>query len=530
MSQSSAPSHQHTVVETLQSLIVAFVLAMIFRGFVTEGFVIPTGSMAPTLLGEHLAVRGEQTGREFDLGYSADYKDLRTRLDFAADAMLGQDYPGTIAENTRVRPRMGDRILVLKALFPFFAPQRFDVVVFKNPTDPNGEAGNYIKRLIGLPGEALWLVDGDVFRTDDENADDWDSYEIQRKPDYIQRAVWQPVYDSDYPPSQPLRLSHPWIEPWIGRGWSRNDTIYDCETAEATELEWDIHRSPYIDDWTPYNGLISPHLRPPPMLVHDVRISMTVTAETTGLIAGADLAARGHVFRFRVGDGEASITIAPEDAAEGEGMTVTSKSSRATFSAGEPVSIELWHVDQRLAIYINRKLVTENRYDWAPPERLRNAIGFDADVRELAAELPTDPARISITSVGSPLTVKRLRIDRDLHYRLDRMRGAEKPPQPEFAHLFLPGSFALATHPDTIMKLGPDQFFMCGDNSAASKDSRTWGNPHPMVSSLLDPTPGVVPRELLLGKAWLVYFPSPLPLQDGGRAVIPNFGSLRFIR
>src|SRR5688572_3741055 len=38
------PHHETNVVETLQSLIVAFVLAMTFRGFVTEGFVIPTGS------------------------------------------------------------------------------------------------------------------------------------------------------------------------------------------------------------------------------------------------------------------------------------------------------------------------------------------------------------------------------------------------------------------------------------------------------------------------------------------------------
>jgi signal peptidase I len=38
-------------VETSQSLVVAFVLAMVFRGFVVEGFVIPTGSMTPTLFG-----------------------------------------------------------------------------------------------------------------------------------------------------------------------------------------------------------------------------------------------------------------------------------------------------------------------------------------------------------------------------------------------------------------------------------------------------------------------------------------------
>ncbi|MDG1899250.1 MAG: S26 family signal peptidase, partial [Phycisphaerales bacterium] len=49
-------------IDTVQSLILAFVLAMTFRGFVVEGFVIPTGSMAPTLLGEHWLVESDQTG------------------------------------------------------------------------------------------------------------------------------------------------------------------------------------------------------------------------------------------------------------------------------------------------------------------------------------------------------------------------------------------------------------------------------------------------------------------------------------
>ncbi len=65
----AAPSptrpHDNSVIDTLQSLIVAFVLAMTFRGFVAEGFVIPTGSMAPTLLGQHKRLHSEHTGWTF---------------------------------------------------------------------------------------------------------------------------------------------------------------------------------------------------------------------------------------------------------------------------------------------------------------------------------------------------------------------------------------------------------------------------------------------------------------------------------
>ena len=54
--------------ETIESVVVAFILAFLFRTFEAEAFVIPTGSMAPTLRGEHLLARGPQTGYEFAVG------------------------------------------------------------------------------------------------------------------------------------------------------------------------------------------------------------------------------------------------------------------------------------------------------------------------------------------------------------------------------------------------------------------------------------------------------------------------------
>ncbi len=69
-SQHSQPgqNHEHTVLETFKSLIMAFVLAMTFRGFVAEGFVIPTGSMAPTLMGQHALIQSDSTGLNFPIG------------------------------------------------------------------------------------------------------------------------------------------------------------------------------------------------------------------------------------------------------------------------------------------------------------------------------------------------------------------------------------------------------------------------------------------------------------------------------
>src|SRR5206468_2024338 len=54
--------------ETIESIVVALILAFVFRAFVVEAFVIPTGSMAPTLYGAHGTVLCENCGTEFAYG------------------------------------------------------------------------------------------------------------------------------------------------------------------------------------------------------------------------------------------------------------------------------------------------------------------------------------------------------------------------------------------------------------------------------------------------------------------------------
>ena len=58
----SGANGQSSLPELFISLIVSFVMAMTARGFVLEGFVIPTGSMAPTLMGQHITWESPQTG------------------------------------------------------------------------------------------------------------------------------------------------------------------------------------------------------------------------------------------------------------------------------------------------------------------------------------------------------------------------------------------------------------------------------------------------------------------------------------
>ena len=120
-------------------MIVAFVIAMAARSFVAEGFVIPTGSMAPTLRGQHLLMRGPQTGGEFAVGLQvgAPAPISAAILNNAADRLLGPRFPGTAkSEGWSAKPRQGDRILTHKTLYHFRDPRRWEVVVFRNPANP----------------------------------------------------------------------------------------------------------------------------------------------------------------------------------------------------------------------------------------------------------------------------------------------------------------------------------------------------------------------------------------------------------
>ncbi len=106
-----------TAREYFESIVIAVILALFIRTFVVQAFKIPTGSMENNLLiGDHLLVN------KFVYGPTL-----------------------TAAEET---------------LLPIDGIERFDVVVFKYPEEPERD---FIKRVIGLPGETIELRNKQVF-------------------------------------------------------------------------------------------------------------------------------------------------------------------------------------------------------------------------------------------------------------------------------------------------------------------------------------------------------------------------------
>lgn len=115
--------------ETIRTIIYAVLIALVVRTFLFEPFNIPSGSMIPTLLvGDYLFVS------KYSYGYS------RYSFPFGPPLFEG-------------------RILEMDA------PARGDVAVFKLPRD---QRTDYIKRIIGLPGDRIQVREGRLYINDTE--------------------------------------------------------------------------------------------------------------------------------------------------------------------------------------------------------------------------------------------------------------------------------------------------------------------------------------------------------------------------
>src|SRR5262245_48101420 len=84
----------------------------------------------------------------------------------------------------RLRPLLVDKLAPV-----IREPQRWDVTVFSYPLQKNH---NYVKRLVGLPGETLFIGGGNLYRVTTANGTR--HYEVLRKPDRIQQEQWREVY------------------------------------------------------------------------------------------------------------------------------------------------------------------------------------------------------------------------------------------------------------------------------------------------------------------------------------------------
>ncbi|HEY1186425.1 MAG TPA: S26 family signal peptidase, partial [Gemmata sp.] len=175
-SEDTKKPHRDPAREVVETIVFVVVLVLLLKLFVTEAFVIPTGSMAETLYGyqkiitcpkcEHLFPVNSHSEVEGDGPDLPGVKKVKSRLeDYVCPNCR---HHGLISDLPEPPPNnSGDRVLVLKPLYHLRPPERGDVVVFKYPERPQTLqlAQNYIKRAMGFGGETIAIHRGDLYVT-----------------------------------------------------------------------------------------------------------------------------------------------------------------------------------------------------------------------------------------------------------------------------------------------------------------------------------------------------------------------------
>ena len=531
--------------ETVESILVAFILAFIFRAFVVEAFVIPTGSMAPTLLGAHMRFRCEDCGYRFDVNYTGrtvgddvEIPSVATGKVFAAVcpncglkvARANTNDPDNDATAPPVH--YGDRILVLKYAYLLKRPERWDVVVFKSPDRPASErletvapyTINYIKRLIGRPGESVYILDGDIYAG--RVGDPLVNYLIQAKPRIAQEALWRLVFDNDYEPGR-ADWETPWEEASPGGGWSTTRPGgVGGRPAPARVLSFDHasgggwlqfnpdagpDRQPFTD-WLAYavtkgqtgnesyehGGLLARNV------VADLKLCLTYERKAGAGPLRLRLTKLNDVFTAEITPGK--VRLLRRDLREGPEADRELASAALDLPASAPLRLEFSNADYRVALRVNGR-----EYLRTTPEQ------YHPNVERLLADYRNDDApprpEVRIGAEAQTCTVSHVSLWRDVYYT---------------NRDFDTGGIKWGT-PDKPMRLGADEYWVLGDNSLMSGDGRYWGMPVDLPAESLEAQAGVVPGRFMLGKAFFVYWPAGHRPARGMPGLVPNFGDMRFI-
>ena len=540
-----------SIKETIESILVAFVLAFIFRAFVVEAFVIPTGSMAPTLLGAHMRFTCDDCGYRFDVNYTgrpigddveipsvAQGKVFSLHCPNCGLKVARENPKNAQDENDATNPTVhyGDRILVLKYAYLLDAPDRWDVVVFKTPDRSDDERRqmvppytvNYIKRLIGRPGESVFILDGDIYA----GAHDADlaSHVVQTKTEAAQQALWRIVFDNDYLPTR-----EGWTEPWVedrpGSGWSvgggpgggeegsRPARVlrFDGDASGPGWLQFNPDADPgkqAFTDWLAYaatkhtgagdsydhRGLVGRNN------VSDVKLSLFYERRSGDGPLRLELTKLGETFTAELTPGKVRLLRQSEKGGEGP----TELASAPLPDAGtRPLRLEFMNVDYRVSLRVDGREVLATT-----PEQYRPDLDALLQAWRRKQTLPKPKVRIGAESQVSALS--HVSLWRDVYYT-------------NYDHESYASDIKWGI-PSRPVKLGPGEYWVLGDNSLMSGDGRYWGLPVELPDEHLPYVqPGVVPERFMLGKAFFVYWPAGYRLTPSSPGIVPNFGDMRFI-
>lgn len=439
-----------TKVTTVRNFAVATILVMIgwfvARTWFACSAVIVSESMAPALLGPHLVGTCPVCRQTTNVGAVED-----TQQNLEGGRPIACQNCGTLIRLPRDTPiQSGDSLLVYRNLNMNRPLARWDLVACQ---DPQSAEKVIVKRVVGLPGETVQIVDGDVFIDG----------QIARKSLDEQAAVAVLVYDAEHetdkvnnidsagasPTAKQTELPRRWISGGENSRWSANEGRFHFAGAKT---ESGIQK--------PADRLTYHHRRRvdgqmvPGVVVDRLAYNQWLPIRRDTFYPVPDLMLAFHLTRI-AGEGQLKIFIGNDryaitldyaqkkiilESFQTEGESETPKATvlaEVPFEpspANRPVPILVSTVDRRLTVVIDRDIILEEPLSEPPP---CNSTPF------------------AFGAVGLDLDLHRVRIYRDVYY--------VRP-------IGIQARWAF----DTPVQLGEDDYFILGDNSRVSQDSRTW--------------------------------------------------------
>jgi signal peptidase I len=323
-----------------------------------------------------------------------------------------------------------DRVVADKLSFRMRDPERFEVVIFRYPLD---RSKNFVKRLVGLPDEELKIEHGDLW----VRADDGAPWSIPRRPAGVMAGQWRRLAcDRSGLRWAPEGLRGAALPSWeIAAG--------DVRARGAGALRYVAHgggpiRDTYVDGYPPE---VAASLPVPPRsganAVGDLRLTGSVTA-LEGCTALAIEIEEGVLLHRFVLPGPAAEPLArprlesvprPGRQAGGEPRSAVA-GAPWHLPAGTSVQVGAENLDDRLSLTVDGEVLLE------------------LDVESIAWQ--ESGVRIEVEGAGADLAG--LELARDVYYTA----GAHEGP----------------------WRIPAGRYFMLGDNTQDSSDSRDWSRVH----------------------------------------------------
>lgn len=373
--------------ENIEAIVIAFTFALIIRCFFIEVFEIPTSSMEPTMLGQdpELRMNGGRPVR------GAPYRDYHTG-------------PG------------GDRIMVTKFYYGLGPVERFDVVVFKFPLNIGK---NFIKRVVGLPGEEFRVYRGNIYARPAGN--EAAPFRIAAKSMRTQDSLWIRVGEIDGFLRDAEVFRHYWAVPGLADGDAppyeiRGSTLTTLGESVSFRFRQKIVDYPEEEDATP---------------VDDLNLSMEFELAQPQARFAASIDNRYGSFAVRLGGREQNVLIVHRGD-RSHTITLPGRVEPDRFHR-----LELMVFDGLAAVRLNGETTSFRFLETRQ----------DADVEHASREV-----RFGVQ--GGSLAIRDIRLRRDVHYKI----------KSEHRNL----------REDAPLAIPPGHYLMMGDNTQRSQDSRAW--------------------------------------------------------